>query len=168
MMTAGYWIEWVIDFDLICKKRKEPSFCERRTGINVEPKFQRDIIWLIWDSLLIYMERKNNPLGRKIMNALLNIFCIKYSTGSCKKRRYLLYFAVALLTEHVPSHIEIISNKDMIQNVVEKIHEVYKQIKKNEEGPGTDYLFSNLDRNNNFENSIKRMELLQSVDITPK
>jgi hypothetical protein len=114
MMTACYWIEWVIDFDLICKKRKEPSFCERRTGINVEPKFQRDIIWLIWDSLLIYMERKNNPLGKKIMNALLNIFCIKYTTGSCKKRRYLLYFAVALLTEHVQSHIEIISNKDMI------------------------------------------------------
>lgn len=168
MMTACYWIEWLIDFDLICKKRKEPCFCEKRRSINVEPKYQRDIIWLIWDTLIEYVEQKQNPFIEKLMKSIMNLFCIKYTTGSCKKRRYLLYFAVALLTEHVPVHIEIISNKDMVQNVIEKIHEVYKQIKKNEESPGTDYLFSNLDRQNNFEQSMQRLELLQSVDVVSR
>ena len=140
MRNACYWIEWVIEFELICKKRKETTFCERRI-VPVESKFQKDLIWLIWDCLLKYSEEKNNPFISKIMNSIMSVFCIKYTTGSCKKRRYLLYFAVALLTEHVPTTIEIVSNKIMIQNVVENINETYKQIKKNEDSPNTEYLF---------------------------
>ena len=164
MRTACYWIEWVIEFELICKKRKETTFCERRI-VPVESKFQKDLIWLIWDCLLKYSEERNNPFIHKIMNSIMSVFCIKYTTGSCKKRRYLLYFAVALLTEPVPTTIEIVSNKIMIQNVVENINETYKQIKKNEDSPNTEYLFSNLDKKQTFEESVRRMELLQSVDF---
>jgi len=164
MRNACYWIEWVIEFELICKKRKETTFCERRI-VPVESKFQKDLIWLIWDCLLKYSEERNNPFISKIMNSIMNVFCIKYTTGSCKKRRYLLYFAVALLTEHVPTTVEIVSNKIMIQNVVENINEIYKQIKKNEDSPNTEYLFSNLDKKQTFEESVRRMELLQSVDF---
>ena len=99
------------------------------------------------------------------MDALLTLFSIKYTTASCKKRRYLLYFAVAILTENVPTDIELTTNKGVIQNVVEKINQVYKQIKKNEESPNTEYLFANLEKQNNFEKSIKKMELLNNMDI---
>jgi len=164
MRTASYWIEWVIEFDIICKKKKEPTLCERRI-VPVESKYQRDIIWLIWDCLLKYCEEKKNPYLDKIMQSIMNVFCIKYTTGACKKRRYLLYFAVALLTEPVPTGIEIVSKKDVIQNVVDKISEVYKQVKKNEESPNTDYLFSNLDQRHTFEESVRRMEMVQSMDF---
>ena len=164
MRNACYWIEWVIEFDIICKKRKEPTQCQRRI-LPVENKYQKDIIWLVWDCLLKYSEERKNPFIDKIMNSIMSVFCIKYTTGACKKRRYLLYFAVALLTEPVPTAIEIVTKKDIIQNVMEQINQVYKQIKKNEESPNTDYLFSNLDQRQTFEESVRRMELLQSVDF---
>lgn len=164
MRTACYWIEWVIEFDIICKKRKETTYCERRIQ-PVEAKYQKDIIWLIWDCLLKYSEERNNSFIHKIMNSIMSVFCIKYTTGSCKKRRYLLYFAVALLTEPVPTAIEIVSNKEIVHNVVEKINEVYKQIKKNEDSPNTEYLFSGLDKQQTFEESVRRMEMLQSIDF---
>lgn len=164
MRTASYWIEWVIEFDIICKKKKEPTLCERRI-VPVESKYQRDIIWLIWDCLLKYCEDKKNPYLDKIMNSIMNVFCIKYTTAACKKRRYLLYFAVALLTEPVPTGIEIVSKKEVIQNVVDKINELYKQVKKNEESPNTEYLFSNLDQRHTFEESVRRMEMVQSMDF---
>ena len=167
MRTASYWIEWVIEFDIICKKRKEGVFCERRK-MPVETKYQKDIIWLIWDGLLKYCNEKKNPFLDKIMQSIMNVFCIKYTTASCKKRRYLLYFAVALLTEPVPTGIEIVSKKEVIQNVMEKIDQVYKQIKKNEESPNTDYLFSNLDQKQTFEESVRRMEMLQSIDFASR
>lgn len=168
MMTASYWIEWTIEFDIICRKRKEDCLCQRRTSIPVETKYQRDIIWLIWDCLLKYSEERKNPFIDKIMKSIMNLFCIKYTTGACKRRRYLLYYAVALLTEPVPTNIEIVSKKEIVQNVVDKINEIYKQIKKNEESPNTDYLFSNLDQKHTFEESIRRMEMLQSVDFANK
>ena len=101
----------------------------------------------------------------KLVNSIFNLFCIKYTKGSCKKRRYLLYFAVALLTEPVPTDIELISKKTMIQNVVEKIGEIYKQIKKNEISPGTEYLFNNLEKQSNFEKSIRKMEMMDTLDF---
>jgi hypothetical protein len=165
MMTACYWIEWVIEFDIICRKRKEDCLCQRRNTIPVETKYQRDIIWLIWDCLMKYSDEKKNPFIDKIMKSIMNLFCIKYTTGACKRRRYLLYYAVALLTEPVPTNVEIVSKKEFVQNVVDKINELYKQIKKNEESPNTDYLFSNLDQKNTFEESMRRMEMLQSVDF---
>ena len=103
-----------------------------------------------------------------IMSSLVTLFCIKYTTNCCKKRKYLLYFAVELLTEYVPTNIELISDKNLIEVVIEQIHQVYKQIKKNEHSPNTEYLFNNLESQNNFEQSVKKLEMLQSMDFIPK
>jgi hypothetical protein len=165
MATASYWIEWIIDFDAICRKRKEPCYCEKRTNALIEKKYQKDIIWLLWDALFHYCEIINNPFIEKLMTSIYSIFCIKYTTASCKKRRYLLYFAVSLLTEPVPTSVELMPNKPVIQNAVSKINEIYKQIKKNEESPNTDYLFANLEKQNTFEESIRKMELVNSLNI---
>jgi len=165
MLPSCYWIEWIVDFDTICKKRKEPCYCERRTFVTVEKKFSCDIIWILWDALIYYSELSNNTYIQSLMKSLVNIFSIRYTTASCKKRRYLLYFAVSILCETVPNDIELISNKQIIQNVVEKINQIYKQIKKNEESPNTDYLFANLEKQNNFEKTLKKMELVNSMDF---
>jgi hypothetical protein len=97
----------------------------------------------------------------------MNVFCLKYTTGSAKKRRYLLYFAVALLTEPVPTNIELFTKKELIQNVVDKINEIYKQIKKNEQSPNTEYLFNNLEKETNFEKSIRKLEMMESMNYLP-
>jgi len=59
MMSACYWIEWIIEFDQICRRRKAPCHCEHRTQFPVEHKFQRDIIWLVWETLFYYCTGKN-------------------------------------------------------------------------------------------------------------
>tara|TARA_B100001175_G_scaffold316384_1_gene330185 strand:- start:10925 stop:12004 length:1080 start_codon:yes stop_codon:yes gene_type:complete len=166
MLNACYWIEWIIEFDLICKKRKEPIYCERRKeSKKVEYKFQKDIIWMIWEAIVLRCDEMKNALLSKILNSTISLFSIKYTTGCCKKRRYLFYFAISLLTEMVPTNIEITTQKDKIQIILEKINEIYKQIKKNEETPGTDYLFTNLDKAETFERTIRKLEMVQSMDF---
>jgi hypothetical protein len=122
---------------------------------------------MLWEALLNYSAATKNPFIEKLMAGLLDVFSIRYTTASCKKRRYLLYFAVALLTESVPTNIELINNKEIIENVVSKINQIYKQIKKNEESPNTDYLFTNMEKQNAFEQSMKRMELVNSMTFAP-
>jgi hypothetical protein len=96
------------------------------------------------------------------------MFSAKYSLGTSKKRKYLLYFAIELLTEYVPTNIELIGNKDTVKNVIEKISEIYKQIKKNEVSPKTEYLFNNLKKENNLENSIKKLNMIENMDFVPR
>lgn len=163
---ASYWIEWMIDFEAICKKKKTPCICDRRLDVPVEKKLQGDVVWILWDALFYYCEKKNNPFIDKLMRGLRAIFCIKYTTASCKKRRFLLYFAVALLKETVPTNIDLISvqNKLVLENILSKIDQIYKQIKKNEETPRTEYLFSGLERENNFDKSMRRLDALNAAD----
>jgi hypothetical protein len=164
MLNACYWIEWIIEFDLICKKRKEQCKCERRSQYDVENKLQGDIIWMVWDTLLYYCESQKDTFVLSIMNSLVTLFCIKYTNASPKKRRYLLYFAVALITEQVPTNIDMIADKTIVQNVVEQINHIYKQIKKNEVTPGVDYLFNGLEQHNNFEKTIQKMDIMNKLD----
>ena len=167
LIKACYWIEWVVEFDIICTKRKKRCICERRTWAIVENKHQKDIIWLIWDAIMNQMNSKSEFI-QKTLKSLLQLFCIKYTSGSGKKRRYLLYFAVGLLTETVQENIEMISieNKKMVSVITEQIDKMYKQIKKNEESPNTDYLFGNLKQDNSIENSLKKLEIMDKLNYT--
>jgi hypothetical protein len=164
MNMACYWIEWMIEFDAVCKMRKEIIRCERRL-YPVENKCQRDVIWLVWDAIVKESEKNPNPIVGKIITSLSELFCIKYTAGTSKKRRYLLYFAVATLTEPFQTNQEIVANKDVLQNVVSKINQLYRQIKKNEHSPNTEYLFAHVERENTLEKTIQKLEIMQHMDI---
>jgi hypothetical protein len=125
-----YWVEWIIEFDAICRSRKEPCYCAKRLQLHVENKHKKDIIWLVWDSIL--HESKNHVLFVKETNlALFDLFCIRYTKSCCTTRRYIIYYAISILIEPFDLNLPIIEEKRSIHFIKNKIHEVYKQIKKN-------------------------------------
>jgi len=168
MIQACYWIEWIIEFDIVCRGRKTPCYCKRRQ-VDVETKYQRDIIWIMWDTLIYYSQQKN-PFIETIMTSLKNLFASRYTSGACKRRKYLLYFAVELLTEPVPSNVDIMSPqcKELVEIVTAKIDTIYANIKKNEESPNTDYLFNNLEAENNMEKTLQKMDVMNSMGFVPR
>jgi hypothetical protein len=125
-----------------------------------------DIIWIVWD-VFLKEANKRGKLIVKIVNALLSLFTLKYTSGCNKKRKYILYFVVSLLCENVTNDDEIIrkTQQEIVTNVLSKIDMVYKQIKKNEVSPGTDYLFKNL-KSSNLEKTIEKLDKLNSFGDT--
>ena len=166
IMSACYWIEWILEYESLCKIRKEKCRCERRNKMPVESKSQMDIIWIIWDIFLNKAE-KQDKIIKKVVNALLSLFTLKYTSGCCKRRKYILYFVVSLLCEKVNLNEEIIreKQKEIVTNVIKNIDQVYGQIKKNEESPGTDYLFKNV-KSSNLEKTIEKLEKMNSFGET--
>jgi hypothetical protein len=163
MANACYWLEWCLEFETICKRKKTKIFCEPR-DYKVENKLRTNIIWLIWDIILHYTNETNNKIITKIMNALLTLFTIKYTDATSKKRRYLLYYAIELLTEPINNKIQLLPDKNIIQNVTRQINTIYKQIKRNEQTPRTDYLFNGLDKKKAIEKSMKQIEMVNSIE----
>ena len=170
MLNACYWIEWLIEFDVICKTRGDKCFAEKRTELSVENKHKCDIIWILWEAILYYGEEKHKPeFIQKTLLALHDLFCIKYTTGTPKKRRYLLYFAVELITETVDFvSPAFITDRELMQTVVDQIDQVYKQIKKHEIiDENANYMFMGLsEKEINLKKSLGKMELMNSADYS--
>lgn len=169
-LLACYWVEWIVEFETICKAKKETCRCERRSHIPVDDKLQFDPIWMIWDMIIARSNQSDeySPLTHKIVNSLLRIYCVRFTPGVRKKRRYLIYFAISLLTTEYDSRIEMINDRLVIETAVENINAIYKQIKQHEISPDTDYLFSASgykgDKNGDLERTIKRLEALNAMN----
>ena len=159
---ACYWIEWFIEFSILCKKQKNKCSMQTRNH-PVQSKFMNEPIWLLWDAII--QVGKHDSFILKLLMALLHTFCIKFTEATPKKRRYLLYFAVSLIIDKVDKEIPLTKEKDKIEIVLQNISTIYKQIKKNEESPNTDYLFQNIDKEQSLKKSIAQMNIVNSIDI---
>jgi hypothetical protein len=158
----------------VCKNKKEPCKCARRASMPVEDKHQLDPVWILWEIILKHVNGPSCTLSKKtvmikIINSLLHLYCIRFTPGSKKKRRYLLYFAISIITESYSIEKEIIApqNKDVIEVVAQKINSVYKQIKKNEIAPATEYLMHNVNRSD-LEKTIEKIEKLNNLQFISK
>ena len=161
-VSACYWLEWILEYETLCKHKKELCLGETRQFAPIQDKFKNDIIWIVWDIILHECSSKNNPLITKIINALLEIFSIKYSSGVKKRRKFLIYFAISVLTDPMDLAIDIIANKKELDTIIKKIGVVYKDVKKNEESLNVDYLFNGVERSN-LDKTIERLEKMKSI-----
>ncbi len=162
MVSACYWIEWIIEFENRCKKRREKCEGARRPHTFIQGKYQKDIIWIIWDVLLNEGSKKTK-LHLKIIKSCLNLFGLRYTPNAKRKRKFLMYFIVSILTEQVNVATSIINNPKQIENVQNKINIIYQQVKKNEKRPGTDYLFNNKISKSNVEKTAEKLEKMKSI-----
>ena len=71
-----------------------------------------------------------------------------------------MYFAVSILVDNYNTDIGIIQNKQVIDKVIGQIHLIYKDIKKHEEAPKTDYLFNDeMKQKSNLEKTVENDEM---------
>lgn len=159
LLECCYWVEWIIEFDKICKKNKSELFAEPR---DFSPnKFQKDIIWIIWEILL---KKCSSDIETKCIQSLCDLFSIKYSYAMKKKRRLLIYSALNIILNKPNYNIDIINNnhKQIIETVTKNIDKIYKSIKKNEIAPKTDYLFKDCQSTkSNLEKTVEKLDIMK-------
>lgn len=159
--SACYWVEWILQFEVLCKNKKIGCSCERRGFANVDDKFQMDTVWMLWDALINEAKVRSNKGHLTIVRALLNLYCIKFTPGVKRRRKYLIYSAISCLTEDVNFATPLVERKEQIYNITSKIDILYKEAKKNEVTPATDYLFMGVEKSN----AEKSMAKLATINI---
>lgn len=173
MSKACFWLEWMCSYDGVCRQRKEPLLCQKRNEYaELEMKYRGDFIWLIWETLVQYAERRGG-LETALINTLFEFFRVRYSSGVIKKRKSLLYFAISILTETAPLKKEILNEtqKEMVAVAASNVHIViYKELKKNAVSSlnPQDIEIQNLakyEKNKRFHDSLQKLNLLNDHDF---
>jgi len=158
-IQACYWIDWLIEFDVTMRKQKKKNLCERRDFIPVNNDDKINIIWMIWDIFFDIGRKHKNEIRGKMIDALLHIFCLKFSKGMPKKRKFILYYIVSLFTENVKYTVPLINNHDIIDKIKSKIDVIYGELKKNEIAPKTDYLIKDIKTSK--EKSAEKLKIME-------
>uniref|UniRef100_A0A6C0L0T8 Uncharacterized protein n=1 Tax=viral metagenome TaxID=1070528 RepID=A0A6C0L0T8_9ZZZZ len=131
-----YWLNWIIEYDILCRKKKKNIGCVARDIYqNQKKNLETNIIWIIWDAIFIVM--KDGKISHNvvnIVNSIYNLFMIRYCVSINKKRMCLICHAIELVLLHkeVKYNIPILNKSDELKNMEENIYIVMEQIKKNE------------------------------------
>ena len=144
MLKCIYWLEWLLVFDQERRKKKNPLKCVNRTFMNVGDSYETDVVWLLWEAMMC--EASNDLFMKKLIDCLLDLFSIRYSFNVKSKRRYLIYFAIEILTDSLRTNIPLIDSKKkaLVEKIVEKANAIYKVVKKSEIQPQSSYLLNSI------------------------
>jgi len=125
-----FWILWVFEWEKRNLKAKNTWHIESRK-VDVLPKFQSDLVWIIWE--LIHLESENiNIEKRKHIKALYLLYINDFNTRKRNKRLPYLYMSICILTHDIDYNIPLIINKTtlIISNI--KNGEMFKMRKSRE------------------------------------
>lgn len=144
--SALYWIKWLLEWDKQLKKAHEPLKCEERHINNIEEKYRKDVVWVIWE--VINKEISNRVMFKdkleKVLGGLFKTYLYQWEPSSKTTRRNYLIYAVVLLTDNIDWNVEICKDKVFIKGLVLKSDEFILDFKQHEKKISTaDILLEN-------------------------
>ena len=131
-----YWVGWIISYDILCHKKKNPIYSIKRKFVEIDnKKLNVNVIWILWDLFFHLVKKNKTPLNKEkkqTIDALFNIFSIKYKQSTNKKRIYILYYVIELLLENVDFNVALIKDTSIFKTIDNNINTTFDLLKKNE------------------------------------
>lgn len=136
-VAACYWVEWIAAFVKRCSGKGASGPKARARGFAPVPEaFSRDPRWMSWEAIMHYGKTRG-PLVSRALEALLTLYCIRYTSGCVRRRMPIVYAAVALATSTPDFSTPVLRNPDAVKNIVARaISSTYREIKKSENATG--------------------------------
>jgi hypothetical protein len=131
-LMAQYWVEWLLEFDKLCRKKKERCQCIRRDFAPQEDDAGLDIIFLVWDAILSEAKNRSQKALYTIISSILNLFKMRFSISVKKRRRHLIYMAINLLCEPIDLKIDPLQFQSSLKSILQNLDVIYLQVKKGE------------------------------------
>lgn len=138
--AAAYWIEWIIEYDHLCRQNKDRCNCSERldmmrllpSTVSVSSAGKQNVVWVIWQLFLIECNNRSaSAFFRTVTLAAMQLFAFKFVATSPRRRRGLILFAAAMLcADAPPSRCEVLAsaNRPVMQSVLDELDSTYASL----------------------------------------
>jgi len=92
-----YWVVWLVQWEKINKKKKIKFEIESREISEVDPKYCKDCIWLLWEIIFYECQERSEDIKLQVQS-LYRLFRHNFTSGKRGNRLPLLYNAIGYLT----------------------------------------------------------------------
>lgn len=128
---ACYWVAWLIQWEKINKKKKIKFEIECRDISEVNPKYCKDCIWLLWEIILSECSERSNDIKLQVQS-LYRLFRHDYTSGKRNARLPYVYHAIGYLTFPVQFKIPLRKDKNIFLQTQCNVNYMFKAKKNNE------------------------------------
>ena len=104
-----YWIFWVFEWEKRNLKANNSWHIDSRV-VDVPPKFQSDLVWIIWDLIHLQCENVNIEKKRHI-KALYMLYLDDFNSRKRNKRLPYLYMSICILTHDIDYTTPLLRDK---------------------------------------------------------
>jgi len=126
-----YWIGWLIQWEKRNKLMKQSYEIEERPIQDVQPKYCKDMIWLVWELILEESLLRDQSTKDQIQS-LFKIFREGYTCGKRSQRLPYIYHSVGYLTYPVKWSVPIRPRQDIFIHTQCNVNLWFKQKKSQE------------------------------------
>ncbi len=109
---ACYWVAWLMQWEKKNKKNKQCFEIEERTLDGVNPKYCKDIVWLIWEVIFEETHLRDELIQHQIQS-LYKLFIHDYRSGKRNSRLPYIYHSIGYLTLPLNFKIPIICDLNL-------------------------------------------------------
>ena len=124
---AYYWLEFILGYEKILLKYREKSLSGVRSLVQLPSSYSKDIIWIVWE-IIIKRAEERGAIYKTLATSALSLFSIKYSPSSKQSKKYLVYYAISLLTNNIDMNIPIFNGDMDMEVIMENTNQIYKQL----------------------------------------
>lgn len=163
-IDACYWIEWIANFTAISNKHKNKLIAKTRLfpSVSILPKFQKEVIWIIW-TILLFITKKR-PAAHKLVLSLLSLYAFQYNGHSIyTKRRHLVYTAIqigcAVQTTYCPTVLDS-DKKPIVAHIVTRVDNVIQEIAQHQ---FTKLLIDDTDTTYHLRDTLQKLQIMQQT-----
>jgi hypothetical protein len=125
-----YWIFWIFEWEKRNLKAKNSWHIDARK-VDVQPKFQSDLVWIIWELIHLQCENVNIEKKRHI-KALYILYLDDFNSRKRNKRLPYLYMSICILTHDIDYTIPLLRDKTTLILTNIKNGEMFKMRKPRE------------------------------------
>lgn len=128
--NAIYWMSWLIEWEN--KNKNNPlAQIESRDITGLDPKYQKDIIWVIWETIITETNDRNNSNLSTQIQCLYQLYKFNFSQSKRKSRILLIIHAISLLTLNIEWSSQLTNKQDVIKQVCVQINKLYMDLQNN-------------------------------------
>ena len=163
--VTSYWLSWVVMWEKVNKKKKIKWEIEERKVTNVNPKYCKDVMWLVWQTVLTEANERDENTKLQI-SSLYNLYKESYAPGKKTLRIPLLYHALGYLTHHVKFNIPIRKNEELFLQTQCNVNFMFKLKKTNEIKDAINPVKKkDLPKKSNIQNEMAQDKFMLLTDI---
>jgi hypothetical protein len=112
-----YWLSWILEWEKINTKKYGKYECASRITPDVDSKFYKDVIWLVWAILKRLRELKFTITGGFInsqIEYLWKMYCFRFTPSARARKLPLIIWSILYMIENVDTSIPLINKPNIL------------------------------------------------------